>query len=191
MSRRKTVDPRPKADGSDHSIDRCGGVTHAAGVNESERACRTLDDAPAELIVTAGVEAHEPHLASLLILLGLIARGLHVGTTSGAGHGPAVVLLHGWPQRGTAVPIHAGADRPRAPRGNRLRAVRRQQDGPRGDLRSAASRARAHLPSVCAPELLEQGSRLDQVGRVESLREPRVDLRHQRVGLGRLALARP
>ena len=112
-------------------------------------------------------------------------------TTSGAGHGPAVVLLHGWPQRGTVVPIHAGADRPRAPRGNRLRAVRRQQDGARGDLRSAASRARAHLPSVCAPELLEQGSRLDQVGRVESLREPRVDFRHQRVGLGRLALARP
>ena len=32
---------------------------------------------------------------------------------------------------------------PRAPRGNRLRAVRRQQDGARGDLRSAASRARA------------------------------------------------
>ena len=78
-----------------------------------------------------------------------------------------------------------------APRGNRLCPVRCQRDGARGDLRSAASRARAHLPSVCTPELLEQGSPIDQVGRVESLREPRVDFRDQRVGLGRLALARP
>jgi hypothetical protein len=113
-------------------------------------------------------------------------------TTSGGGT---------WSCGRSAARLAAARDRCSNPRGgrsapgsSRQQASRRAPPGgrrARGDLRSAASRARVHVPSVCAPELLEQSSRLDQVGRVESLREPRVDFRHQRVGLGCLALSRP
>lgn len=61
-----SVDPRASTDRSDHGVDRCRGVTDATEVNDRERASRTLDDRPAELLVTAGVEAYESHPTSPL-----------------------------------------------------------------------------------------------------------------------------